>query len=218
MLGKLKSLFVVTEESGATEEKQVQNETPVTNQPIHTELGSTTGTKGVFNQKIFDSLQQAVLRSNIEGEDYLEFAEAFNSMAGIPLAEEIKIQTVLATLSTRGLTVQKIYESADYYVKVLENEKSKFDEVSKIQRQGQVEKKNEDIINLDRLMEEKKQQIELLGKEIQKLQEEVLSIKNEIANAEVKIQETTDSFSITFDAIVNQIKRNISMVQKVTQK
>jgi len=139
-------------------------------------------------------------------------------MAGIPLAEEIKIQTVLATLSTRGLTVQKIYESADYYVKVLENEKSKFDEVSKIQRQGQVEKKNEDIINLDRLMEEKKQQIELLGKEIQKLQEEVLSIKNEIANAEVKIQETTDSFSITFDAIVNQIKRNISMVQKVTQK
>lgn len=233
-LNKLKSLFVVTEEGDQPEIQQPDNKkkpkqntpTPPTDKPVTSRPQSkqTTPppagrkTKGVFNQKVYDSLIQAIERSNLEGEDYLEFVSALNAMESLPMTEEVKIQSVLATLSTRGLTLPRIYESADYYLKILENEKSKFNEALKGQTTGKIGGKRKEITELEKSNKEKSEQIQLLTKQIQKNQEEILRLKNEINDAENKINQTVSSFNTTYDAVSKQIKENVHRIKRVAEK
>jgi len=127
-LNKIKGLFIVPEDEEIidkkSQEKKKENKTPgkktktsVTNLSGKN-LTTTTSTqkissgKGEFNKQIFESLTKAIADANLPGEDYLEFISALKAMETIKLDEKVKMQTVLATLSTKGLTVQKITESA----------------------------------------------------------------------------------------------------------
>ena len=91
--------------------KTVTKKETTINTPIKSSLNTTevnTPTKGEVNKQIFNSLTKAIADANLPGEDYLEFVSALQAMKGIDLQESVKMQTVLATLSTKGLTIQKI--------------------------------------------------------------------------------------------------------------
>jgi len=243
---KLKSLFVVSEqdtskidETGTKKEESTKNTTNqkttsndstkngVTwkiNNPTTTNVTSTnnnaqdTPSGGTFNQQIFDSLTKAIVDANLPGEDYVEYAESLKAMKDIPLDEKIKIQTVFATLSTKGLTVQTVIDSADYYLKVLENEKTKFYDAMNSQTQGMVVKKQNDIDGMDKQIKAKSEQIAFLTQEITKNQEEIERIKGEINQATSKIKSAEGSFLFTFEFIANQIKENLQKIKSVTGK
>jgi septal ring factor EnvC (AmiA/AmiB activator) len=236
-LNKLKGLFVVTEENEdqknteankQTEQKQtVENKT--TQETSKTKVNwkiessstttpSSTETKGAFNQQIFDQLTKAIANANLPGEDYLEFMEALKAMKDIPLDENVKIQTVLATLSTKGLTIKTVLESADYYLKILDNEKTKFNEAVNSQTQGQINKKQKDIENLEKQIKSKTEQIALLTQEITKSQEEILKVKNEMAMADDKIKATQNSFATTYEMVANQIIDNVTKIKALGLK
>ncbi|NJO89292.1 MAG: hypothetical protein HC831_10285 [Chloroflexia bacterium] len=133
---KITSLFVETSEQAPVQQEPSSAPSVSLSQP------QTVGVPtGAFDQAVFDSLMKAIEEHNLPGEDYLEFLSALQAMQNIPLDEKLKIQTVLATLSTKGLTIQKIKESADYYKKVLQEEQKQFHvELSK-QIQEQVKSK-----------------------------------------------------------------------------
>lgn len=224
---KIKSLFVYTQE----EQQMVKNEQKISSeetrkkttgidskkevirQPRAKKNVSTGSTNGAFNQKIHESLMKALSEANLPGEDYLEFAEAFMAMKDIPLEEKVKMQTVMVTLSTKGLTLQKIIESADYYVKVLENEKNKFSQVLNSQTDGKINNKYKDIKVLEKSINEKSETIKLLTEEITKSQEEILRMKNMIKEAEDKIKTTANDFNITFNFVVNKIKSDVEKIK-----
>lgn len=232
---KIKSLFVITEEeysqTSQSKEKQstTEKETP---KPPKTKAtaaprqerrqqfsappaGETTGE---FNQKVFDSLTQAISKANLPGEDYLEYIEALQAMKHLPLDEKVKVQTVLATLSTKGMSKQKILESAEYYSKILDNEKSKFNEALKGQTSGQIQRKDQEINQLEKANKEKADQIALLNEEIRKNQEEILRLKNEKTQAETKITKTVNDFNFTFELVTNQIKNNVEKLNQIGDK
>lgn len=168
---------------------------------------------GNFNQKIFDSLTKAIADANLPGEDYLEFMDALNAMKSLPLEESVKIQTVMATLSPRGLTAAKVIESADYYLKVLENEREKFNQVLEKQKSNQIGNQFEQIKTLETQIKEKSELIQKLTQEIQKNQQEIQKIKDTINSATSKIKKTENDFTFTFDSVANQIKKNIEAVK-----
>jgi len=212
---KFINLFVVTEQdtqqAAAKEQKPLPAQStvtvPVQNVPV------TASTDNFFNQQIYDELNKSVKKAKLPDEDYLEFMDALEAMKNIPLDEKIKMQTVLATLSIKGLTVQKIIESADYYITVLNNEKTKFNELLEDQKKKQIVGKYQDVGNTKDQILAKSEQIATLTREIQQLQEKEESLKNEIGLSTQKIKDAEQSFVCTFDVIVAEIKQN---VQKVT--
>ncbi len=171
--------------------------------------------QGTFNQQIFDSLTKAVATANLPGEDYIEFIQSLKAMKDLPLEESVKMQTVLATLSTKGLTVAKVIESADYYINILDEEKKKFYNALESQAKGNINKKKQTIENLEKLNKEKAEQIASLTEEINKNQEQITSISKEISQSETKIKSTENNFIATYNKVINKIKNNIEKIKKI---
>ncbi len=172
----------------------------------------TSSEGGKLDQKILDSLIKALGDSNLPGEDYMEFADALKAMENIPLDEKVKIQTVIATLSTRGLTTTKIIDSGKYYIDVLGKEKSKFGKAIEKQVKEGVGLKTDEITALEELNKTKSAQIAALTKEITDNQAEVEKLKIKIAETQSKIKATEDNFNTTFSFVVNQLQANIDKI------
>jgi len=250
---KLKSLFVVSEESENTgdqnQKENTQKENLQQNSSENTKNTTTrvetgdgkskitwkvnssgetvadvtqnqapTDLPGEFNPKIFEQLMMAIHKANLPGEDYIEFMEALQAMKDIPLDENIKMQTVFATLSTKGLTAQKVFESSDYYLKVLDNEKSKFYEALKSQTSNQIEKKKEDVVKLEDVIKAKIEKIAMLNEEINQAKQMIVNIKNEVVESDTKIKKTENDFLITYKKIENQIRITVEKIKTFTTK
>jgi len=224
---KIKGLFVVPEEEveGGEKKQEVKKEekkVPVVEKTTtfstqHTKIETTpVPPKGEFNEQIFNSLTKAISDANLPGEDYIEFIGALQAMQKIELAESVKMQTVLATLSIKGLTIQKIIESADYYLKVLENEKDKFKQAMAQQTTGKVDEKQKQIKSLEETNLKKAEQIKILTDEINFNTEQIELIKKDITDADHKIKATETNFYVTYEYVANQIINNVEKIKNLS--
>lgn len=224
-LSKIKGLFVVpedeeiinkkTSEKNKTSEKKTK--TPKTNLTTSTKSPQINRPgKGEFNKQIFESLTKAIADANLPGEDYLEFISALQAMKNINLDEKVKMQTVLATLSTKGLTTQKIVESADYYMKVLENEKEKFKQAMIKQTEGKVGNKHKQIKNMEEQNRQKADKIKALTDEINNNTSQIGKLKKDIETADLKIKSTENNFNVTYSYVADQITNKIEKIKTIT--
>jgi sulfur relay (sulfurtransferase) DsrC/TusE family protein len=224
---KIKGLFVIPEEEMEGYEKKQEVKKTEEKKTVHEKKSSVeTNTvksespdppsKGELNEQIFNSLTKAISDANLPGEDYLEFVSALQAMKSIELAESVKMQTVLATLSIKGLTVQKIIESADYYLKVLENEKDKFRQAMAQQTTGKVEEKHKEIRHLEEANIKMSEQIKMLTDEITNNTAQIEKIKHDITEADSKIKTTENNFNVTFDYVANQIINNVDKIKNLS--
>lgn len=173
----------------------------------------TAADEGLVDHKILDSLLRAIEAKNMAGEDYLEYLDSLKAMQNIPLDEPVKIQTVLATLSTKGLTKQKIFESAAFYLTILDDEKAKFYKALEKQTKDNVTAQKNSITALDELIKTKSAQIAQLTKEITAHQEEIATAKTKITESESKIKNTENNFVKTWEFVAQQMKDNIEKIK-----
>lgn len=220
---KIKNLFISEENTDTPQNNTKKEETttsknnlpPKENINTTTKLGNQNSEGGIFDQKIFDSLIKVLEDKNLPGEDYMEFMEALQNMKNIPLEETVKMQTVLATLSTKGLSKQKILESADFYIKVLEDEKNKFNEALKQEITKQIDTKQDEIKNLEEQNKSKTEQIAQLTENINQNQQQITKIKASMEEASVKIKTTENNFNFTFETVISQIKNNSTKINSI---
>ncbi len=212
---EVKKTEIKKTETKKTEAKKTETSigTPIKTSLNHTE--NDTPAKGEINKQIFNSLTKAISDANLPGEDYLEFISALQAMKGIDLQESVKMQTVLATLSTKGLTVQKIVESADYYLKVLENEKDKFKQAMAQQTTGKIDSKHKQIKSLEEENHKMAEQIKALTDKINDNSEQVEKIKQDIADSDAKIKKTENDFNVTYDYVANQIVDKVEKIKNL---
>ena len=234
----IKSLFIVDDEnpsdkinsedskktsseSPKTEEKKPQiswstsNSKTVPSEPVKHTSPAQNASGGEFNEQIFESLTKALANSNLPGEDYLEFVQAYKSMKSLPMDESLKVQAAFQTLSVKGLTIAKVMESADYYISVLENEKRKFYTALEEQGKGSINNKKREISDLEKINKDKAAQIAALTEEINKNQQRIQENKSQIAEAEGKLDATEKNFLVTFDKVVGQIRANVTKIQQI---
>jgi hypothetical protein len=208
-LNKIKSLFVETraETKTPTPEKLSQS---AKNKPVQSSFDSASA--DTYDQTVFNSLLKAIEDHNLPGEDYLEFLSALQAMKNIQLDEKMKIQTVLVTLSTKGLTAKKIKESAEYYKKVLTEEQKQFYAELGEQTTRQVKLKEKEIAGLQETNKQKSDQIAALTKDINENQLKISGIQNALKEAETKIRLAEANFNKTFDYIIAQIDSNLTKI------
>jgi hypothetical protein len=196
----------VSWESSSSKNTEVINTTSTTD---------STDTAGKFNQKIFDSLMKAISDQNLPGEDYLEFMDALKAMKDLPLEDSLKMKTVFMTLSTKGLTIQKIIDSAGVYLGVLNKEREKFYQALDAQKNQNINNKKKQIVDFETKNKEKAEMIKKLTDEIASNNSEIQKITIEINMGESKIKSTENDFIYTFDKISNQIAGDIEKIKQI---
>lgn len=209
-LKKIKSLFIV-------------DETPIKNEPITKEETTevkpinlnTSYEKGIgqLDDSIFEALNKAILDNNLEGFDYLEFRDSLKQLKSI-LDEKTAFKSVFATVSTMGLTKEKILETAEIYLTVLANEKSKFEKAVENQSDNNIASNKAEIEKINNQIIQNNEQIQKLSDEVVAYKNKIEELKNKVAQAEQKIHDTTKNFYVTFDLVLNEIKSDIEKIKE----
>jgi predicted RNase H-like nuclease (RuvC/YqgF family) len=168
-----------------------------------------------LNPKILETLHAAMDKANLPGEDYYELTKAVEAMKSLSLSEDDKIKTAVAALSTKGLTIQKVLESANYYLEVLENEKKKFYLAFENKIKDSINADKKRIDSLYESIKQKSIQIDELKRIIEESKLKITELENEIAKSEEKVSEIEESFLFTYDHVVNKIKNDIIKIKNL---
>ena len=213
-LKKLKGIFVV---EGATDGQTTDSAAPTKPEEKSTSTTpspSPVTPTGKASEKFYDILLGAMEANNQEGFDYLEYKKSLQTLAKMPMDEQTRYFSAFAAAQAMGITSQKLTESANFYLKVLASEDSKFQESVSVQRQKQIGNKEKAIADMDATIKAKGEQIAKLTQEIQTHQTDMEKMKAEISDAVVKIETTLSDFHATFDELTSQIGKDIENMNK----
>lgn len=214
---KIKGLFIVQDPEPPKEEKKESGNVE-TNNSNNTSKEKKTPLINVVpsavDDKIRDTLLQALADNNMEGFDYFEFKQSLQTLGKMPLDEATQFKSAFATAATMGITKDKLLQSADYYKKVLQKEKEKFDIAVKGQNNSNVLKKKEELENLKKVILEKSSQIKRLTEEITAHNEQIEQGNKFINEAEGKILGTVNNFEASFNSVNGAIEIDIEKIKK----
>lgn len=221
MFKNLKSLFIeeVKDNKGKanpqqTTRKQETRSTPTPPRPTTSSASvivpeSQTGEAGKVTNKFMDVLFAAMEKNNIDGFDYLEFKKSLQSLSKMPMDEATRFKSAYAMAQTMGVTPQRLVETANFYLNILNKEEKKFEQALHSQRSQQIGNKEQQIKQLDETVKKKAEQIKRLTQEIEMHQKQSEQLKSDIKQKTVRIETTKNNFIASYNALVAQIEKDV---------
>lgn len=221
VLKNLKSIFIVEGDNPTAKTDKNEPEEPVPpgtanpsrNDPKGEAQSSSAASGGERDNKIIETLFKAIESNNLEGFDYLEFKQAVKGLEKMVTDEATRFKSAFSTASTMGVTLDKLVETADYYVNVLDKEREKFVRAAKEQTTSLVENRKQEMQHLLKDMADKKAMIDKLTKELANSEERLSNIQKGIDNATVKIDQTKKNFDVSFNHLREQISEDIAKMK-----
>lgn len=214
-LKKLKGLFIVQDQEVP---KVADEQTVALDNKVEMQIKPSNKPNVVLSnkvdEKIKDTLLQSLLDNNMDGFDYFEFKQSLLTLSKMPLDEATQYKSAFATAATMGITKENLLQSADYYKKVLQREKEKFDLAVKGQNNANVLKKKEELETLKAVILEKSDQIKRLTEEITEHNTQIDEINKFISQAEGKIIGTVNNFESAFTSVNGAIEIDIEKINK----
>ncbi len=218
MFKNLKSLFIV-------EENNPDNtNTPASNQDDSgknirpsAKQGNTPATSqgepGKPVPELTEVLYKAMEENNIEGFDYLEYKQSLNSLKKMPMDDQTRYQSAFAMAQTMGVTVERLLQTGQHYLDVLKKEEQKFEAAVNNQKAKQIGEKEQLILQLEEAIKSKAEQIKQLTLEIEADQTKSKQLKQEMAEAGVKVETTRNNFLSSYEALVGQIRSDLENIK-----
>jgi len=231
MLKNLKSLFIkdgdLKEGVNSTPET-VQEETSETNGPVQDNLSNggisetkdqdvvppSIDTTGSISEKFMDILLGAMKKSNREGFDYMEYKQSLQSLKKMEMDEATRFKSAFAMAQTMGASKQNIADSAKYYLDILTQEKEKFNIAVASQNSKQVVSKQDAQKDVLKNIEQKELQIQKLQEEIETLKQKYQKSKQAIAASKEKVQKTNNDFIKTYEVLRSQIEKDVNLINQ----
>lgn len=208
---KFKGFFVEVVEDEEVDEatEQPQEETPA---PASTTPAAPV--TGVEDQKINDSLMQAIVEANQDGFDYFEFAQLLTQLKPTIPSEQMLFQTAFTSGKVMGASKQKLIETAAHYLKVLLQKKEEFETAVQGQTDQTVTSLGLELQNVDEAVETKNAMIQKLTDEINELAASKTDISNSIAENKAKIEKVQANFVATYNKISSRIQGDVEKINK----
>jgi SMC interacting uncharacterized protein involved in chromosome segregation len=190
-----KSIFIkeddVEEKVVTTKPAPVVPTTPQYAPSIAVKLSDTD-----YNKYLSDKMKE----NNQPGPDYLEFSEALKALDNVPLSEEQKYQVTFPTYLSMGVDANKLINSANGYIKILEQEEKDFNtELNNTKhneitiKQSNIEELKAENDKLTKKLQDNALKIQALTLETNKSNESLSVEQNAFAaalnNAKLKIQD-----------------------------
>jgi predicted RNase H-like nuclease (RuvC/YqgF family) len=215
MLKKLKSLFIVEEDSPEKPPEQnagfkQPSQSSREQESILEEIPDSGEAK--LDRKFLDILLTSLEENNLKEFDYLEFKEFLKALDSMEMDEETKYKSAFANARTMGVTVEKLESTARHYLDVLKKEEQKFEAAVKSQRARIVEHKQTEVEKLEQSIEKKQRQIEQLKSEIDQHKLQMTEEQKAITQARAKIERTKNNFLFTYNTLIKQIKSDIQNI------
>lgn len=224
MLKKLKSLFIVEDESSAKKPEMKPGQQKASNPPQGKSGKSAKSKpsvntkpdpgKGKADEKFINRLLGALEENNLKGFDYLEYKQSMQNLSGVEMDEATKFKSALAMAKTMGADSSSLLKSAQHYLAILDKEEQKFLQAFKGQQVKQVGSRNELIAQLENSIKAKTAQIEKLKKEIVDAEKNLVKTKNTIDTANAKVETTKNNFYHSYHIVRQQISDDIKKMQQ----
>ncbi len=228
MFDKLKSLFVVEDETAPKKKQQKaapkkpgkttkqpagKKPQPSTPTPKPAPRPSSAQAGGEVTEKFTTTLLKAIEANNIEGFDYIEYKQAIQSMSEMAMDEATRYKSAYAMAKTMGASSEHLIKAAKFYVSVLGKEEEKFMATLQRQVQQRVGQRHEQVKALEQAIGQKNQQIEQLKKEIEDHKKLLDKTNGEVAGVQDKLNLTKNNFEASYVHIRKQLEDDI---QKMT--
>ncbi|MFD2562773.1 hypothetical protein [Aquimarina rubra] len=223
MLKNLKSLFIVddseeenkkpaesTEKADVNSGKKTAASTPppLPNNPV------SSSSEGALDTKIVEKLLQAIEKNNLDGFDYLEYKKSLKALEKMPMDEATKYRSAFATASTMGVTLDKLLQTTNFYIGVLDKENEQFTGAFKNQFDSKVSGREREIAQFESIIKEKSEEIKRLTEEIAKHQQQIGDLKAKVEESNSKINKTQNDFKVSYDHLKAQFEEDIVKMQK----
>lgn len=210
---KFKSVFIVDDPAAdAASPAPEQQATP--NQPVQATPVAAEQTQGSVTDKFVEILMAALEKNNQDGFDYFEFRQALKNLSAMPMDEVTRYKSAYAMAQTMGVTPVKLADSAKFYLGILGNEQSKFNDAHTQQRAKLIGNREDELKNLEAMAVQKTEQIKQLTQEIEAHKQRGDQIRTEISESTIKIENTKADFDATFSNVTANIEADIAKIQQ----
>lgn len=167
-----------------------------------------------LDEKSVEFIANALEKANLPGFDYLEFRMAVDNLKKLNLDEITAIKSAFATMSTMGLTKEKIVETALHYKNVLAKEREQFDMASQKQQDLKIGQNLQQVEQLKRKISDSEAKIKQLQEEVEQSRTKIRELDYERENASTKIEEAKSKYLFTYQSIMNLMEKDIENIRQ----
>ena len=212
---KILSFFIKESEEAQTTapEKEMPQSTEQPTPP--TKVMNHAGTAEV-DRKFVEHFVDLLEKANLPGPDYFEYKQALKSMEALGLSEDKRYQAAWASFKAMGGVTDTsiLTTSAGQYLGILDKDRSAFlkdvdktiqDRVGALQQEHK--KLEENNVSI-------KQQLAELQKKMEDNSNRLGQIAGEITEQTARINLSKDSFEFTYNSFVSQIKSDLEQITK----
>ena len=161
----------------------------------------------MFN-KHFDEIFE---KANLPGPDYFEFSKMCQAMN--QLTDEVKFPAVFGGLQVQGLSKEKLVESANIYISVIDEDASKFNTAIDQKIIAEVQRKRSEAQEKRKAIQEREEMIKKIQEEITKFSSDITNLESEANDQEVKANQKSITYKSACDVRKSLI---LSDIQKIS--
>jgi chromosome segregation ATPase len=163
-----------------------------------------------FCQALMDKLKAKELREY----DYLKYMSSTIELASVVADEKTRFITAFLSVKSLGVTKEKLAETANHYLAVVEEERGNFQNDSALQIKENVEQNETTIQTLNGDLKSKEEQIAKLQAEMAAVKTQRDELAAKAQEWRTKIESAKASFESACGKITTTIKDNVDKINR----
>ena len=211
---KILSFFINESTEQQTPQAKAEASAPQAKQEA-VKVSNVAGTASI-DRKFVDHFVELLEKANLPGPDYFEYKQALQSMEGLGLGEEKQFQAAWASFKAMGgiKDTSILKTSADQYLGILDKDHASFLKDVDLAVKDRVGSLNDELKKLEENNTSFAKQIADLQSKIDANKNRLGQISGEISEQSAKINANKDSFEVTFNSFVEQIKSDLNKINQ----
>jgi hypothetical protein len=203
-------------------EPEAKSTTPAPGQPApivfnapstNTTTASASSTTEADLSKFVAHFDELFDKSNLPGPDYYEFSKMFQAINAPGMNEDTRMVAAFAGLGVQGLTKEKLLQSAQQYIDIIEEDSRNFEQAVGGKINQELNTKKNAAIEMASKVTEKQNMIAQLQKEITDDNITIQKMNQDVAEQEAAIASKVNGYKTACEARKQQITADI---QKIT--
>jgi hypothetical protein len=161
-------------------------------------------------KKFIEHFDDLFKQANLPGPDYFEFSKMCQAMASLP--EEPRFTAAFTGLQVQGLSKEKLIQSANHYIKVVDEDAQKFSTTLDSKLLAEVKVKRTEAEQKKQSLQNKVNMIAQLQSELERDTVEIEKITSEADEKERKANEKSVTYRAACDAVKSLIQTDLSKI------
>lgn len=176
------------------------------------DLKTLFGQTGELEEKFVLTILKAFKTQSGSTFDYLKFKQSVRALEDLNLEESIRLKSAFSTAQTMGLSKEKLLQSIQSYLNVLQKEQNQFSIALKNQIDNKVKTTEDRKVKYQKEADAIDQKIEKLKRDKLEYLEAVKTLDQQILATSEKIDETRKQFIKTYDYFKGVIEEDMNKV------